>query len=70
MNMTNWEHFAKCYSNYIDDVVLLSPLMAAKAYVAFLAQSSFNRNFQAIDLIFYDKFSNLSAAYSKILKLF
>ena len=68
--------------NHIDDVVLLYQLMAAKAYVASLAESSFNINFQAIlysrshiifssHLIFLNnKFSNLSAAYLKILKLF
>ena len=71
MDIINWEHFANCHSNHIYDVVLLSQVMAAKAYVATLAESSVNTNSQTIDLIFfYNTFSNLLTAYSEIIKLF
>ena len=53
MDITNLEVFANCHSNYIDDVVLSSQVMAAKAYVASLAENSVNTNSQTIDLIFF-----------------
>ena len=71
MDITNVENVANCNSNHRNDVVLLSRVMAAKACVASLAESSVNTYSQTIyDLIFfYNTFSNLSVAYSEILKL-
>ena len=71
MDNTNLNNFANCYSSHIDDAVLSSQVLAAKAYVASLAESSVNTNSQTIGVTFlYNTFSNLSAAYSVILKLF
>ena len=66
MDIANWENFA---SNHIDDVVLSSQVMAAKAYLASFAESSVNTNSQTLDLIFhYNTFSNLSASIFRNIK--
>ena len=71
IDITNLDNFANCYSNHVDDVVLSSQVLVVKACVASLAESSVNTNLQTIVLIyFYNTFSNLSAIYSEILKLF
>ena len=58
-------------SHSLDDVVLSSQVMAAKAYVASLAENSVQTNYQTIDFIFLITHSVICwQAYSEILKLF
>ena len=49
MDILNWEHLANYYSNHIDDVVVSSQVMTAKACVASLAESSVDTNSQTIE---------------------
>ena len=67
MNYKKMKHFAECYMNHIDDVILASQIMATKSCVA---SYKADKDSEKIDvLLLHKKLRELPAAYSEILKV-